>query len=71
MGYRLNRLTEPVFIAVSKILLTDFGIHYRFESCVPLSLGYLSKLTVVPSTVTDTLFLLDNTSTERDLGLDS
>ena len=34
MGYRLNRLTEPVFIAVSKLLLTEFGIHYRLESCV-------------------------------------
>ena len=33
MGYRLNRLTEPVFIAVSKLLLTEFGIHYRLESC--------------------------------------
>ena len=34
MGYRLNRLTEPIFIAVSKLLLTEFGIHYRLESCV-------------------------------------
>ena len=33
MGYRLNRLTEPVFIAVSKLLLTEFGIHHRLESC--------------------------------------
>ena len=33
MGYRLNRLTEPVFIAVSKLLLTEFGIHYSSESC--------------------------------------
>ena len=33
MGYRLNRLTEPVFIAVSKRLLTEFGIHYILESC--------------------------------------
>ena len=36
MGYRLNRLTEPVFIAVSKLLLTEFGIHYRLESCESL-----------------------------------
>ena len=34
MGYRLNCLTEPVFIAVSKLLLSEFGIHYRSESCV-------------------------------------
>ena len=31
MGYRLNRLDEPVLIAVSKPLLTEFGIH-RLES---------------------------------------
>ena len=35
MGYRLNRLDEPVFIAVSKPLLTEFGIHHRLESCEP------------------------------------
>ena len=34
MGYRLNRLDEPVFMAVPKIMLTEFGIHYRLESCV-------------------------------------
>ena len=33
MGYRLNCLDEPVFIAVSKPLLTEFGIQYRLESC--------------------------------------
>ena len=33
MGYRLNRLDKPVLIAVSKPLLTEFGIHYRLESC--------------------------------------
>ena len=35
MGYRLNRLDEPVLIAVSKPLLTEFGIRHRLESCVP------------------------------------
>ena len=30
MGYRLY---EPVFIVVSKPLLTEFGIHLRLESC--------------------------------------
>ena len=30
----MNRLDEPVLIAVSKPLLTEFGIHFRFESCV-------------------------------------
>ena len=33
MGYRLNRLDEPVFMAVPKPILTEFGIHYRLESC--------------------------------------
>ena len=34
MGYRLNRLDEPIFMAVPKPMLTEFGIHYRLESCV-------------------------------------
>ena len=34
MGYCLNCLDEPVFIAVSKTLLTEFDIHHRLESCV-------------------------------------
>ena len=38
MGYRLNRLDEPVLIAVSKRMLTEFGIHYRLESCELLSI---------------------------------
>ena len=33
MGYRLNRLGEPVFMAVSKLMQTEFGIHHRLESC--------------------------------------
>ena len=36
MGYRLIRLDEPVFIAVSKHLLTEFGIHLRLERCAPI-----------------------------------
>jgi len=31
--YRLNRLDEPVFMAVPKPLLTEFAIHHRLESC--------------------------------------
>ena len=34
MGFRLNRLDELVFTAVSKPMLTEFDIHYRCESCV-------------------------------------
>ena len=33
VGYRLNRLVGPVFIAVPKPLLTEFGFHCRLESC--------------------------------------
>ena len=33
MGYRLNRLDAPVFMAVPKPMLTEFGIYYRLESC--------------------------------------
>ena len=33
MGYRLNRLDQPVFMAVPKPMLTEFGIHYRLENC--------------------------------------
>ena len=29
----MNRLDEPVFMAVPKPMLTEFGIHYRLESC--------------------------------------
>ena len=31
MGYCLNRLDEPVFIAVSKPLLTELGIHHTIH----------------------------------------
>ena len=37
MGYRLNRLDEPVFMAVSKPMQTEFGIHHRLECCVGIS----------------------------------
>ena len=30
----MNCLDEPIFIAVSKPLLTEFGIHHGLESCV-------------------------------------
>ena len=36
VGYRLNRLDEPIFMAVSKPLLTESDIHHRLESCVPV-----------------------------------
>ena len=33
MGYGLNRLDEPVFMAGPKPMQTEFGIHQRLESC--------------------------------------
>ena len=29
MGYRLNRLDEPVFMAVPKLMLTEFGMSSK------------------------------------------
>ena len=37
MGYRLNSLDEPVLIAVSKPLPTEFGIHHSLESFVAVT----------------------------------
>ena len=37
MGHLLYRLDEPVLIAVSKPLLTEFGIHHRLENCEPFA----------------------------------
>ena len=39
MGCRLIRLDEPVLMAVSKPMLTEFGIHLRLESC-----AYIQKV---------------------------
>ena len=33
MGYRFNRLDEPIFMAGPKPMRTEFGIHLRLESC--------------------------------------
>ena len=33
MGYHLNRLYDPVFMAGPKLLRTEFGNHHRLESC--------------------------------------
>ena len=33
MGYRWNRLDEPIFMAGSKPMRTEFGICQRLESC--------------------------------------
>ena len=38
MGYRLNRLDEPVFMAGPKPMRIEYGIHQRLESCA-ISIG--------------------------------
>ena len=45
MGYRLKSLDEPVFVAVPKPMLTEFGILYRLESCVPQTF-FVTKLVI-------------------------
>ena len=44
MRYRLICLREPVLIAVSKPLLTEFGIHHRLESCVDVNVIFKKNL---------------------------
>ena len=44
MGYRLNRLDEPIFMAGPKPLRTEFGIHLRLESCAKFSIAYIPIL---------------------------
>ena len=34
MGYHLNRLDEPGFMEGPKPMRTEFGIHFRLETCV-------------------------------------
>ena len=33
MGYRWNRLDEPIFMAGPEPMQTEFGIHHRLKSC--------------------------------------
>ena len=47
MGYRLNRLDEPVFMAGPKPMRTEFGIHLRLEGC---EATYYSQIKVLGST---------------------
>ena len=48
MGYHLNRLDASVLIAVSKPLLTEFGIHQRLESCEAILRITVDKVTPIP-----------------------
>ena len=47
MGYRLNRLDELVFIAVSKPLLIELGFYHRLESCVGFLKSYYKTLVLL------------------------
>ena len=41
----MNGLDEPLFMAVSKPLLTEFGIHHRLQSCGKFLIGSLRMST--------------------------
>ena len=43
MGYHLNCHDVPGFKAVSKPLLTEFGIHHRLESCAYRSFHHILR----------------------------
>ena len=55
MGYRLNRLDEPVFMAGPKPTQTEFGIHHRLESCEHLMRQTLSMFVKNSSTYASSL----------------
>ena len=48
MGYRLNRLDEPVFMAVPKSMLTEFGMSFirDWRVVVKISDNNFPKLTM-------------------------
>ena len=50
MGYRWNRLDEPIFMAGPKPMRTEFGICQRLENCDPMRFAIAPiKLMVVTS----------------------
>ena len=51
----MNCLDEPVFMTVSKPLLTELGIHHRLESCVTYLRQYLYIISIM-STYSGSLF---------------
>ena len=46
MGYSLNRLDGPVFMAGPKPMRNEFGIHQRLESCDSLNLKLYKKVKI-------------------------
>ena len=59
MGYRLNCPDEPVFMAVSKHMLTEFGMHYRLESC-ELSILWVMDLPVLSNQNVSVSYISDD-----------
>ena len=49
MGYRWNRLDEPIFMAGPKPMRTEFGICQRLESCEALCGGFVAKNRISPN----------------------
>ena len=47
MGYYLNRLDEPVFMAGPKPMLTEFAINHRLESCARKEIEEARKYSLV------------------------
>ena len=54
MGCYLNRLDAPVFMAVSKPLLIEFGIYHRLESCASC---YRHKTRLNPKKINETIII--------------
>ena len=52
MGYRLNHLDEPVFMAVPKPMQTEFGIHSRSESCDIFGAGKSTSMKLLRNCLT-------------------
>ena len=72
MGHSLNRHDEPILIAVSKPVLTEFGIHNRLESCVWVVFKRGTRLALrhwVKSTGWLVFGLLDKYTIMKNLGV--
>ena len=57
MGYRLNSHNKPVFVAVSKPIMTELGIHQRLESEGKFSDTYSVWIGLSTCIITERIFL--------------
>ena len=55
MGYHLNRLDEPIFMAGPKLMRTEVGIRHRLEICVTLLLTF-TRTFILKKPVQSTLY---------------